>query len=65
MELTSIKMVLWSDPYKMLDGKVGFQWTLAIYVISVLIIGSLILLGMIIYEREGGDPQKRGLKNQV
>ena len=53
----------WTDPYDNLNF-----WTrvvIGILTPTLLVIGSVLLLGMISFERYGEDPQKRGLQNQV
>ncbi len=53
----------WNDPYNKLS--VGVQAGLGVFIILILVIGSVILLGIIHFERYGADPQKRGLSGQV
>jgi hypothetical protein len=56
---------LWKDPYeKIYDHP---ELTVVIWFIGFLniIVGNLMLLGIILFERFGGDPQKRSILNQV
>ena len=53
------------DPYTLLDGQIVFKAFVGIYYLLSLATGTLLQVGIISYEKFGGDPQKRGLRNQV
>ncbi len=53
----------WIDPYFTLNLK--SKSILASYIVIVLLIGTLLNVGIVSFERYGADPQKRGLTNQV
>ncbi len=53
----------WNDPYDDLNFPVRIA--LVILICSSLCIGTILLVGIVMFERNGGDPQKRGFVNQV
>jgi hypothetical protein len=57
---------LWKDPYDEIheypELKAVILWPISIL---ILIIGNLMLFGIIMFERYGGDPLKRSILNQV
>ncbi len=55
----------WKDPARALDGHL---WAKAFWCLSMPIIlafGTFFYIGPAFFESQGGDPQKRGLTNQV
>ena len=55
----------WKDPYSLLDDCCVIKTVLASLILFKLVIGSYLLIVATLFERYGGDPQKRGLMNQV
>ncbi len=55
----------WSDPYRTMDGSPWIKVGVTLAVIVILTSGSMLSLGVALYEKWGGDPHKRGLSNQV
>ncbi len=55
----------WHDPYDLVAESVWLQILLLSIILIVLILGTVLHGSIILYEHFGGDPQKRGLVNQV
>ncbi len=55
----------WRDPGRVLDGSPGYKIGFGIVICLQMIAGTMLHLGLIAFEHFGGDPQKRGLLNQV
>ena len=55
----------WQDPYTGLDGHVVAKAGILLLCPVYLVIGTMLVTGLISFERHGGDPQKRSLHNQV
>ncbi len=55
----------WKDPYSVLDEHIKIKVFLSTYIWLVNLIGSYFHGILIFYERNAGDPLKRGLLNQV
>ena len=53
------------DPYTLLEDSTGFKVFSGLYFSIILITGSLLHIGIISYEKFGGDSRKRGIQNQV
>ncbi len=64
LNLTEL-IVLWTDPYSVLDGQVWIKVLIVVSQSLVLICGTGLYLGLLCHERFGEDPKKRGLLNQV
>ncbi len=64
MNLTSMDMT-WRDPYNLVSEHFWLKIMLPSLIVSVLIVGTVLHGGIILYERFSGDPRKRGLVNQV
>ena len=56
---------VWKSPSRALDGKSGLKIIAACFMIFNWILGTFLYVGLILFERFGGDPMKRGLSNQV
>ncbi len=63
-EFTSINL-FWSDPYSVLDGQILAKVIISLLYSANLLFGTILLLGIIYYEKYGEDPQKRSSLNQV
>ncbi len=63
--ISEMEQLPWSDQYSSLNHNPWIQTLLAIYVAFTLICGTCLLSGICLFERFGGDPQKRNLQNQV
>ncbi len=55
----------WKDPYEYVYDGFVLRTVLAVLICVVTAIGTILYLGLISFERFGGDPQKRGILNQV
>ena len=61
--ITKIDMTLWVDPFE--NMSLWFRTVMfSIYLVCILL-GAVLYCGFISFEMNGGDPQKRGLTNQV
>ncbi len=58
-------VLTWSDPFEVFNDYLWIKIIQVAVPTLVLIIGTVLLLGMISYEKYGEDPQKRGLFNQL
>ncbi len=56
---------VWQDPYAIVYNNLWLKLILGVFVISITITGTLLVMGLISYEKFGGDPQKRGIFNQL
>jgi hypothetical protein len=56
---------LWTDPYTELQDYPKLKAAILTIGILILSIGNLMLYGIVLFERFGGDPQKRSILNQV
>ncbi len=59
------QLARWKDPYDVLDGKVGAKVGIVLFQLIILCFGTMVDLSVIMFERYGEDPQKRGILNQV
>ncbi len=64
MNLTDIDLS-WECPYKTLSGNLPAQISIVLAQFGCLIIGTILTIGIISFERYGEDPQKRHILNQV
>ncbi len=55
----------WTDPYNQLNGNHGVKAMIITFQSISLMAWTVLAFGIISHERFGGDPQKRGLLNQV
>ncbi len=60
--LTDFKLD-WQDPYN--DLGLWMKIVLGIYILFTWFVGTLLSAVIVLFEHYGGDPQKRGLLNQV
>ncbi len=52
-----------NDPFELFS--IGAKVCISLVLVIFLVTGSVLYTGLISFERLGGDPQKRGLANQV
>ncbi len=64
MNLTCLDLT-WRDPYNLVSEHVWLKMLLPSLIVIVLMVGTVLHGGIILYERFSGDPRKRGLVNQV
>ncbi len=55
----------WIDPWKVANDQNASKIALGMFHVWNSIISTLLYVGFMDYERFGGDPQKRGINNQV
>ncbi len=55
----------WTDPYRTLDDSPFFKVGIGLAIMVLLSVGTCFTLGIALFEKWGGDPQKRGLSNQL
>ncbi len=65
MILTSEFEDTFVDPYSLLENQLFVRIGIGVYFSLILTIGTFLHIGIISYEKFGGDPQKRGIQNQV
>ncbi len=61
--MDSIDVHPWHDPYLIMDFPTKLAF--AAHIVAILVFGTIAHLFFMHYERNSGDPQKRGLMNQV
>ncbi len=61
----SESLLSWTSPYQILDGHAWIKIFLAVFNTANIILGVFCYVVYYSFERHGGDPQKRGLLNQV
>ncbi len=55
----------WEDPYRTFDGNLLNKLILSAISFILMTTGTAFLLATIAFERNGADPRKRGILNQV
>ncbi len=55
----------WTDPYGYVYDRPWLRFLMGLLVIVISGFGSVLVWGLVMFERFGGDPQKRGILNQV
>ncbi len=55
----------WKDPFAALNGFTITKIFIGLLIVGLLVSGTLLYIGITSFEKYGGDPQKRGLFNQV
>ncbi len=55
----------WIDPHNLYEDRHWQAVFVGVYSVFLLLLGTPLHVGMILYERIGGDPQKRGISNKV
>ncbi len=67
MEANNITQIdlSWTDPYSILEENPWLKACVGTLLVGALVVGTPLLLGITLFERFGGDPQKRGVLNQV
>ncbi len=61
--VSEVDMTLWQDSIS--NMSLWFRALMFITFIAVILLGGTLTAGLISFEINGGDPQKRGLANQV
>ncbi len=55
----------WKNPFSLQNEDIGLKVGLVVFNIATVLLGAILYFAFYSYERYGGDPQKRGLINQV
>ena len=55
----------WIDPYCYVYNRPWLRFLMGLLVIVISVFGTGLVWGLVMFERFGGDPQKRGILNQA